>query len=279
MSVPASQATGDAGATGSGTRERDGARREWDGARYDRLANPQARWGQVVLQRLELQGNETVLDAGCGTGRVTEALLSRLPGGQVVALDASASMLSQARARLGPVAGSRVRFVLADLLELRPEHLAPDRAVDAVFSTATFHWVTDHDRLFANLHAVLRPGGQLVAQCGAEGNIDNVIRAVRSLGVERAGTWFYARPDDTRSRLQRAGFIDVEVWSHPEPTPFSELPELVDFLEVVCLREHLATLPPGDRREFARAVAAAMPEPVIDYVRLNIVARRALGAA
>jgi trans-aconitate 2-methyltransferase len=246
---------------------------DWDGARYDRLATPQTSWGRKVLDRLVLAGDETVLDAGCGSGRVTEALVARLPHGSVVALDASASMLAQARDRLD-AAGDRVRFVQADLLSLTPAQLEADVPVDAVLSTATFHWVTDHDLLFANLARVLRPRGQLVAQCGAEGNIESVIRAVRSLGIERAGTWLYASPEETAQRLERAGFVDVKVWSHREPTRFAHGAELIDFLETVCLREHVGTLPPDERRPFAEKVAASLPDRTIDYVRLNIVARR-----
>ncbi|GAC1341081.1 MAG: trans-aconitate 2-methyltransferase [Candidatus Dormibacteria bacterium] len=247
---------------------------DWDGARYDQLADPMTRWGRAVLDRLTLTGGETVLDAGCGSGRVTEELLARLPDGHVIALDASASMLDRARARLA-AAGPRVRFVQADLLALSPADLCGDQPVDAVFSTATFHWVTDHDRLFRNLASVLRPAGQLVAQCGAKGNIENVIRAVRSLGVERTGTWTYASAGETAQRLERAGFDAVRVWTHAEPTPFTPGAPLVDFLETVCLREHLATLPTDRRRAFAEEVAAALPAPVLDYVRLNVVARRA----
>lgn len=245
---------------------------DWDGATYDRVSAPQARWGRAVLERLELEGDETVLDAGCGTGRVTEELVARVPRGRVVALDASPSMLEQAQARLGP-AGDRVSFVRADLSRLSPEDLNGLCPVDAVLSTATFHWVTDHDRLFANLHAILRPGGQLVAQCGGKGNIASVIDAVRSLGVERAGTWFYASPEETAERLEQAGFTDVQAWSHPEVATFTTGTGLIDFLGTVCLREHLATMPASERRPFAERVAAAMPAPVIDYVRLNIVAR------
>jgi trans-aconitate 2-methyltransferase len=245
---------------------------EWDAARYDKVSTPQARWGRVVLERLDLTGHETVLDAGCGTGRVTEELLKALPHGHVVALDASAPMIEQAKSRLAGAAG-RVSFVQMDLLDLRPEALDGVSALDAVFSTATFHWVTDHDRLFANIRSVLRPGGQLVAQCGGQGNIAGLIDVVRSLGVERAGTWLYASPEETALRLDRAGFGDIRVWDNPEPVPFSDRAALADFLQTVCLREHLATIDPPRRRPFAEQVAAAMPVPTLDYVRLNIVAR------
>ncbi len=245
---------------------------EWDGAEYDRLADPQARWGRQVLGRLELAGDETVLDAGCGSGRVTEELLDRLPDGRVVALDASSSMLEEARRRLAPDQ-ERVDFVQADLLDLAPGTLGERYPVDAVFSTATFHWVTDHDRLFANLASVLGPGGRLVAQCGAEGNIAGLLAAVQSVGVERAGRWLYASADETVSRLEHAGFVDVAVWTNPEPTWFDDAERLVDFLSTVILREHLTTLAPQERRPFVEQVVAAMPEPVVDYVRLNIVAR------
>lgn len=251
---------------------------DWNGATYDRLADPQARWGTAVLGRLDLDGTETVLDAGCGSGRVTEALLDRLPRGRVVALDASPSMLAQARRRLADRA-AQVRFVQADLLALDPAMLGEEAPVDAVLSTATLHWVTDHDRLFANLAAVLRPGGQLVAQGGAQGNIARLLAAVRSMGVERAGTWLYASAAATEQRLRAAGFVDVQVWTNPEPTPFPSRTALAEFLEAVCLREHLASVAPDQRRTFVEQVAARMPEPVIDYVRLNIVARRRHGGA
>ena len=262
---------------------------DWDGASYDKVSSPQAQWGQVVLERLELEGNETVLDAGCGTGRVTQELLARLPRGHVIAMDRSPSMLAQARERLGTgdagdagdaggagdAAGQarRLSYLEADLLDLSPTKLGGLAPLDAVFSTATFHWVTDHEALFSNIRSVLRPGGQLVAQCGGEGNITRVVEAVRSLGVERAGTWLYASPEQTARRLQEAGFEVVAVWSHPELVGFEDEDALVEFLSTVCLREHLASVPAAGRPAFSRKVAQAMAEPVIDYVRLNIVAR------
>jgi trans-aconitate 2-methyltransferase len=246
---------------------------DWDATTYDRVADPQTRWGTAVLDRLPLDGDETVIDAGCGTGRVTQHLLRRLPRGRVVALDASAAMLGEARRRLA--GDDRVRFVHANLLSFTDRDIGDAAPADAMFSTATFHWVLDHGRLFANLAAVLRPGGRLVAQCGARGNIDGLTAVVRSLGVERPGTWLYASADDTVIRLQEAGFVDIDVWINKEPTPFDTTQELRDFLEAVCLRECVALMGDRQREDFLDAVLARMPERVIDYVRLNIVAVRA----
>jgi trans-aconitate 2-methyltransferase len=247
---------------------------DWDARTYDRISDPMARWGEAVLERLRPGPGATVLDAGCGTGRVTEMLLDRDADTRVVALDAAPAMLREARTRLARFA-PRVRFLESDLLELTPGMLGDDAPVEAVLSTATFHWVLDHDRLFRNLAAVLRPGGQLVAQCGAAGNIARLVDAVRAAGYERSGAWLYATPGQTRRRLEASGFVDIEVWTHPEPTPI-EPDELETYLETVCLRTMVASMTPDERRTFLGRVARWLGEPVIDYVRLNMVARRRL---
>jgi len=242
---------------------------DWNAASYDKVADPQARWGAEVLARLPLEGDETVLDAGCGTGRVTELLLARLPRGRVVALDASASMLEQAQGRLARF-GDRVSYVQADLE--RPLPLAAP--VDAVLSTATFHWVKDHDALFANLAAVLRPGGSFVAQCGGFGNIARFIDVASSVDPDfLRNPHNFQTAEATAQRLERSGFVEIETWLSPAPTRFESTAQLQAFLETVCLRVHLGRLPPERREPFVQAVATRMPEPVLDYVRLNITAR------
>lgn len=247
----------------------DGDLRDWDARTYDRIADPMARWGADVLGRLDLEGDERVLDAGCGTGRVTEQLVERLPRGRVVALDGSPAMLAEARRRLGRFL-DRVEFVAADLG--RPLPVAPP--VDAILSTATFHWVLDHDALFRNLAAGLRPGGQLVAQCGGAGNIAAVLEAARETGEAWPGPWVFPRPAETRRRLEAAGFVEVRTWLQPEPTSLEPGEPLETFLAAIVLREHLARLRPAEGRAFVRAVVGRLARPEIDYVRLNIVARR-----
>jgi trans-aconitate 2-methyltransferase len=239
--------------------------RDWDAGAYDRLPIPMTRWGIAVVGWLELAGHERVLDAGCGTGQVTERLLDRLPEGTVVALDGSPSMIARAHERLGD---ARVEYVVHDLLEP-----IPIRPVDAVFSTATFHWILDHDRLFANLAAVLKPGGQLAAQCGGAGNTVELGRVVRDLGHELEEDKNFAGPEETRERLERAGFTDVECWLQPEPTPISR-GDLELYLRTICLGTVLQRVPAEARDGFLERAADRLPGGVIDYVRLNIRARR-----
>jgi trans-aconitate 2-methyltransferase len=224
--------------------------------------------GLGVLARLNLHGDETVLDAGCGSGRITQALIERLPDGHVIAVDMSDSMVAAAKQRLGGGADSRQ----ADLLELQ---LA--EPVDAILSTATFHWIPDHDRLFHTLHTALRSGGRLVAQCGGEGNIE-VLRGhaeeilARAPYAEHFGSWsppwYYANPEQTAVRLQQAGFSKVNCWLTPAPAQ----PEYArEFLATIVLGPHVQHLPERLREGFMDDVLASLGEPVIvDYIRLNI---------
>jgi trans-aconitate 2-methyltransferase len=243
---------------------------DWNAASYDRVADPQTRWGAEVLERLPLTGDEAVLDAGCGTGRVTELLAERLPRGRVVALDRSAAMLDEAKRRLARF-GNRVAYVEADL----ERRLPLDGPVDAILSTATFHWVLDHDALFANLAAVLRPGGRLVAQCGGDANIARFLAVARSVDPTFSKRHNFQTAEATRERLEREGFESIETWLSEAPTRFEPGAPFEAFLETVCLRPNIDRLPADERDAFVKAVAARMPEPVLDYVRLNIVARRA----
>ena len=243
---------------------------DWDARTYDRIADPQTRWGLAVLDRLPLRDDETVLDAGCGTGRVTEHLLHRLPHGRVIAIDASEAMLAEAARRLAAF-GDRVAYVRADLS--RP--LPLDAPVDAVFSTAVFHWVPDHDALFANLAAVLRPGGALVAQCGGAGNVASVMAAAAALGRPLPPDNInFATAAATAQRLEASGFRDVWTWLHDEPTPFDSAEQIETYLATVVLRTHVDGMPSEDRAAFVHEVATHLPRREIDYVRLNILARR-----
>jgi trans-aconitate 2-methyltransferase len=238
--------------------------REWDAHAYDTVNAPMNARGNDAVARLRLAGDETVLDAGCGTGQVTATLLARLPRGRVIALDASAQMLAAARERFG--GDARVSFVQADLG--RPLPLpAP---VDAIVSTSTLHWVRDHDALWRHLAAALRPGGQLVVDCGGAGNIAEVLRALEELGHPEH-PWTYASAQETERRLAAAGFASCDVRLVPRVSRH-EPAELERFLTSVVLRAHVAALGAEAGARLVRDVAARLPERELHWVRLEIVA-------
>lgn len=254
---------------------------DWDAASYSRTATPQRDWSGEVLDRLQLEGDENVLDAGCGSGEVTAALLDLLPRGRVIALDGSPSMLAEARRRLaGPAREGRVTFIRRDLAALGPGE-TPE-PVDHVFSNAVLHWVPDHPALFRRFAAVIRPGGRIVAQYGGRGNVAEPVAAIRELvaggdfhpWLDRYRIpWSFNGPEETRHWLEQAGFEEPRCWleervARPEdPRAFFEASFLAGIREL---------LPARLFPDFVDRAMAAMGNPQsFKYVRLNIDARRA----
>ena len=257
--------------------------REWDANAYHRISGPQFSWGRKVLDRAPLRGHETVMDAGCGTGKLTAELLMRLPLGKVVGVDLSHNMLITAREHLQRDFDGRVRFVSADLQQL------PFQAVfDGIFSTAAFHWVPDHEQLFRSLLQCLKPGGWLVAQCGGAENLSRLLTRVERLKRhpkyrpylgEYRHSWEYSDAETAAERLRRAGFVDVQTGIEPSPTRFDTSDAYREFVSKVILHRHLERLPTASLQhdfmsEVVQEAAQDNPPFELDYWRLNLIARR-----
>jgi SAM-dependent methyltransferase len=266
------------------TRRPDGI--EWNADVYHRVAQPHVGWGATVLARLDLRGDETVLDAGCGTGRLTAEILERLPRGRVIAFDRSQNMLDKAREELAPRFGDRVRYVQDDLQTIGPATIG--ESVNVVFSTAAFHWLPDHPRLFAGLFALLRHGGRLEAQCGGGPNIAALLTRAGALMSSPPyapffagwpGPWNFADDTTTADRLRTAGFVDVAAGLEEAPTLLPDAATYHDFLRDVIFGVHLARLPDEALRSgfvdaLTRQAATDDPPFFLDYWRLNMSARK-----
>lgn len=253
--------------------------REWNSSVYHRLSTPQVSWGKKVLSRLKLRGDETVLDAGCGTGRLTADLLEALPGGRVIGIDISRNMLISAREHLAADFGTRLNLVLCDFL-----HLPLQRVFDVVVSTAAFHWVLDHDHLFRNLHAVLIPGGWLEAQCGGGPNTARLRQRADALAAAPefapyfAGfrePWLYQDAEGAAATLRRAGFVDVETSIEAAPTVMDDAAHYSEFVRNIILRRHLENIPTEEARadfmaKLTQQAAKDDPPFLLDYWRLNL---------
>jgi len=266
---------------------------DWDAAKYHRISDPQLAWGRAVAARLHAVPGERILDLGCGTGRLT-AEIAQLPGIIVVGLDASATMLEQARRGQTPVAALPTG-VNPGVRGQTPVYVRADGAVlpfvsafDAIFSAAVFHWIPDHDQLFRRVFEALRPGGRLIAQCGGARNLDRLYGRARVLMHsdryrDRFVGWtnfnHFEDVAETERRLSRAGFVEIDVSLVSSPVTFETPDAFSEFVAAVCLRHHLDRLPAGARNGFMEEITDQAgdddPPLTLDYWRLNIAARKA----
>ncbi len=259
--------------------------RDWNATKYHAVSDPQFRWGKAVVERLSrlgLRGDETIVDAGCGTGRLTAELLERWPGAHVIAVDGSRAMIDVAKGHLARF-GDRVAFVCADL-----EGWYDDACADVVFSTATFHWIKNHPKLFRNVFRSLEPGGWLCAQCGGGPNLamhearwDALMRTERFARyfADWVDPWEFASAETSRARLAEAGFSSIETSVEPADVFFPNADDFRDFATTVIFRHHLAKLPDETlRSEFLGHMIelSSRDDPPfrLDYCRLNLLGQK-----
>jgi trans-aconitate 2-methyltransferase len=159
---------------------------------------------------------------------------------------------------------------------------------DLLFSTATFHWVRDHDALFASIHTALKPGGRLHAQCGGGPNLrmahaqaEAIMHTAPFAPYFRdwAGIWEFATAELTAARLARAGLVEIRTGLEPAPTTLASEADYREFVTAVIYHAHLARLPTPELRqafidEVTQLAAAGDPPFTLDYWRLNLEARR-----
>jgi trans-aconitate 2-methyltransferase len=192
-------------------------------------------------------------------------------------------MLEEAAAHLSPRFGDRVELRQADL-----SALDLDKVADVIFSTATFHWITDHERLFAGLFRALAPGGWLVAQCGGGPNIARLNAEAQRVMREEpfaghfgawTGPWLFASAEDTATRLRDAGFVEVDAHIIEAPVTLESEEAFREFLTAVVFGTHLTRLPGEELprafiERLVRWSADQQPQWHLDYWRLNMIARR-----
>ena len=250
----------------------------WNAEVYDRIGTPMRRWAQAVIDDLHLKGDETVLDAGCGSGSVTFDLLERLPRGRIYAVDSSPDMISKMTQAIQERGIANVFPIRADLTDFElPEQ------VDVVFSNAVLHWIPDDDALFGCLFRATKPGGRFRAQCGGGANIAQLMAVTQaveecepySVYLGMAEFRKYRTAEEATAAMQRAGWTDVRANLFDSPVRFENNDDAALYLRTIILQRHVAALPSEHQQPFLEAVIAETVrrygEPfTADYVRLDL---------
>jgi trans-aconitate 2-methyltransferase len=235
----------------------------WDGAAYDALPLPHEQWGIRTIEALNLQSNETLLDAGCGTGRDAQLALAQLTNGSLVCVDQSSTMLDQCRSRFGQ--DSRVQIIEGDLDQALP--LQPG-SIDAIMSVAALHWLADHNNVWHHFYTALKPGGRVATDCGGFGNLAKTLALVPQIDPDiKFPDWYYANVSDTEELLKAAGFIDIAVSLRPHPTPLPDKQTLATYLRTLVFRE-------WNDDQIAK-MSELLTDNTLDYVRLEVRAHKA----
>ena len=235
----------------------------WDGAAYDALPLPHEQWGIRTIAALNLEPNETLLDAGCGTGRDAQLALEKLTSGSLVCVDQSSTMLDQCRNRFSQ--DLRVRILEGDLDQALPVELG---SIDAIMSVAALHWLADHNNVWQHFYTALKPGGRIATDCGGFGNLEKTLALVPQIDPNiKFPNWYYANVSDTEALLNAAGFVDIEVSLRPHPTPLPDKETLATYLKTLVFRE-------WTEDQIAK-MSDLITDNSLDYVRLEVRARKA----
>jgi len=255
----------------------------WDAETYDTVSSIQEAWGSKVVGWRIWQGSEKVMDAGCGTGRLTKVLAGKVPSGVVYAVDIDHNMIQVASRNLKDA--GNVKFIESDISTAN----LPSK-VDVVFSNAAIHWVHDHRRPFENFWNLLDEKGEIIIQCGGHGNLSRIISIldeIRQHGKFKeffAGwqeSWYFARPEDTSRLLHDTGFKDVQAHLTEDSATFADRDSFALFAKTVVMKPYLARLPNQELKDqflesFLNEIESNHKSLrwVMDYVRLNIRAKK-----
>ena len=230
---------------------------KWNAADYAANSTVQQTWARELIARLNLRGDEHILDVGCGDGKVTAELARALPRGSATGTDASEEMIAFATKTFPPQKKSNLKFQVMDA-----RHIAFAKQFDLVFSNAALHWVDDHQAFLRGAAAVLKPGGRLIVSCGGKGNAHDVYLALRP--EMRLKKWreffrqmpspyhFYA-PGDYEKWLPKNGFKIQKVLLAPKDAPYAGAEGFATWLRSTWI-PYVQRVPENIREEFISAV-------------------------
>ena len=237
----------------------------WNAKGYQAQCSYVWQHGESLLSQLTAKAGEHILDLGCGTGQLTAEIAKQ--GAQVTGIDSDRAMIEQAKANY-----PHLTFQVADAANFQIEE-----SVDAIFSNAVLHWVTQADAAIDCIATALKPGGRFVAELGGQGNVQSIMSALASVTHrDDLNPWYFPSLLDYVTRLEAAGLTVEFAHLFDRPTPLGEA-GLDGWLEMYGQR-FFQELSPQAWADTVSAVEAQIPQQyqngewIADYRRLRVIA-------
>ena len=229
----------------------------WNAADYHANSAVQQSWARELIAKLNLRGDEHILDVGCGDGKVTAEIARAVPRGSVVGVDASAEMIGFARKTFPSSKISNLKFLITDARKINFK-----TKFDLVFSNAALHWVDDHEAILRGAASVLKTGGRLAISCGGKGNAHDVFLALRpeirliqwcKFFRKMPLPYFFYAPGDYEKWLPKFGFKINALKLAPKDVTYAGAEGLATWLRTTWL-PFVQRVPENLREEFIEAV-------------------------
>ena len=209
---------------------------KWNAKAYKESSHNQFQWGLELLDKLALKGNESVLDIGCGDGKLTIEIAKRVPDGYVVGIDNSEEMISFARNTF-----PKDKYPNVDWQIMNATEIDFDNEFDAAYSNAVLHWIKDHVAILRGVKRSLKPGGRILFQMAGKGNAVNAAQVlIDVISKEKWSKYFingvsstlcYYGIDDYHVWLKELGFVEKRVEFITKDSFFHEREEMRQNIE------------------------------------------------
>lgn len=259
----------------------------WDADTYDLVSNAQEEWANFIIKQREWSGDETILDAGCGSGKITKILSNIIRNGTIYAVDNDPNMIKKTKEKLGDV--KNVHIIQSDLTATA-EFRNMQIKFDVIFSNAVLHWILDHQKVFKNFYDLLNSKGELLIQCGGFGNLEKTLSLFNTVKDspefnryfhEWKQSWYFAKPEDTKSILKDLNFKNIQVYLSNSNIDFDGKNNYLLYMKTVVLGPYLKHLPSEQlKNKFIETTLDLIEQDhpdlrwKLDYVRLNILASK-----
>jgi len=233
---------------------------EFDGEKYKTASFHQKEWGKSLIAKASLQGNENILDLGCGDGQLTEQLSLLVPNGKVLGVDASIGMIKTAK----KICRTNLDFVQMDINNL---HFSSE--FNLIFSNAALHWVKDHNRLLRNSYAALKTGGIILWDFGSNGNCSNFLEVIQKKIMEDKYRnffrdfempWFMPSKNQYEELISNLGYSDFRIAEVNRDRYFSTSDEVIKWIDQPCIVPFIQCIPDILKSTFRKEVIEEMLE-------------------